>query len=1031
MKKFIFLISILFYSHCLLSAVNYPITSASASSQLWPVANVYDGNNTSVWSSNTNNASNNTESVSITINGSQNVNLIKLFPRYYNSLALGFPVDFNIYYWDNNGSNWVLAQSYTSFPTPNRNDSIILPLSTTVNTNAILISAGKLGLDDLGNYVFQMGEFGLAYDHEFECNFHFLGNTFVNSGGNVASNENEIRNVGSDGFDPNKFSNWNFEYRKPFIAANSGGNSNIYAPTLVKNGGAWNVFFGGWDGTTDFHDRISLTVTGDDFLTFGSHALVINSGIMDHVNNGSALKTGVNQWWLYYTTLPTGSGAKNKPCYATSANGLNFTPNAGNSNYSLTMTGYSPWANADVNGSNVMLNKNGTYHLYFDNFTTNLDGVHYAISTDGINFTYQNAALTENGRVCNDVKEFTFNNQNYYVMMAHANTSAVFYSVSNNLSSFPTTQTLTNNFNSNDQYITAVGIASDNNRCLGLLYGAGAVPTLDHNAIYAKWLQKKVIFSNQYIYWGIGESGYGPDRIRLYMDNTVETGKFLVYDTDGQTLLYKSPSVTMRGGDIWEYFEGTTIPTIIPSGATTFCQGGSVILDAGSGYSNYLWSNGITTQTNTITNSGNYSVIVTSGNLCSANSSVTAVTVNSNPSTPNINASGPTSFCQGNNVILDAGTGYTNYLWSDGVVTQTNTITSSGNYSVIVTNGSGCSATSSITTVTVHPPPNVACTPPSSSFCVGDSVQLTATGANSYYWTPSTGLSASAGNAVTASPIVTTTYTIIGVVALGCTNTTSITVVVNPLPTVTCTPASPAICIGDSVNLTANGASIYTWMPSTGLSTSTGSNVIATPIVTSTYILKGISSLGCTDTIAVTITINPLPPIPIITQSGSNLASSVVSGNQWYLNNSIIIGATSQNYPPTQSGNYSLVVIDSNGCSASSVVFNYTITSMDVSNRSGSEIVIYPNPNDGKFKISFGQSELVFVSRILKQGCLAEARVQHDIFIYNMLGEKVFQSSSLNRQTSNEIDLSASPKGIYFVKIYDGYENHSEKIIVQ
>jgi len=53
------------------------------------------------------------------------------------------------------------------------------------------------------------------------------------------------------------------------------------------------------------------------------------------------------------------------------------------------------------------------------------------------------------------------------------------------------------------------------------------------------------------------------------------------------------------------------------------------------------------------------------------------------------------------------------------------------------------------------------------------------------------------------------------------------------------------------------------------------------------------------------------------------------------------------------------------------------------------------------------------------------------IEIYNLIGEKIYNQSNLKQQTSNEIDLSKSQKGIYFVKIYDGIKMYSQKIIVQ
>ena len=83
----------------------------------------------------------------------------------------------------------------------------------------------------------------------------------------------------------------------------------------------------------------------------------------------------------------------------------------------------------------------------------------------------------------------------------------------------------------------------------------------------------------------------------------------------------------------------------------------------------------------------------------------------------------------------------------------------------------------------------------------------------------------------------------------------------------------------------------------------------------------------------------------------------------------------------------------------------------------GMSVMIYPNPTNGKFKIELKSPQLK------NNKC--------EIKIYNVLGVKVFQSSSLNGQTLNEIDLSASPKGIYFVQIYNGEKNYSEKIVVQ
>lgn len=528
------------------ASTDIPVTSVAASSQLWPASALDDSDSLTIWSSNVHSNINSTEWVAYWFNGFHNVNYIKVFPRYNATGALGFPVKFDIYW--SNGSSWVHSRSDTAFPTPLA-DWVILPLPATVNANGIQIVATQLGKDDVNNIVFQLGEVGAGYDTTLS-HFTWLGN-------NNTYQQNEIRSVGSGAFNPNKISNWNYDARNPIITANTGGNSNVYAPNVVSNGGAWNIYFGGWDGTTDGHDRISITVSNDNFLTFNPHALMISNGVMVHCNNETTMKQPDGSWLMYYTTLPS-SPQLNKPAYATSPDGVTWTPNAGNAGYLINMSGYPNWSLADVNGSNVIYYENGTYHLYFTDFSYATDGnafaVHHATSTDMINFTYTGDVLPE-GLVAQDVKKLTYNGASYYMMVLHLNGSFLKYSMGTSPVNFSASQQLLTNLNNNDKYITSAGWVVKDNRLYGVLYGAGAVSTLDHNAIHAKWLQKKVIFISDRngARWGDIERAYGPDRIWLYMNTNIETGHFYVYDSDGTTLLYTSPKITMRSGDIWNY----------------------------------------------------------------------------------------------------------------------------------------------------------------------------------------------------------------------------------------------------------------------------------------------------------------------------------------------------------------------------------------------------------------------------------------------------------------------------------------------
>ncbi|WP_421920181.1 hypothetical protein [Marinifilum sp.] len=132
------------------------------------------------------------------------------------------------------------------------------------------------------------------------------------------------------------------------------------------------------------------------------------------------------------------------------------------------------------------------------------------------------------------------------------------------------------------------------------------------------------------------------------------------------------------------------------------CAGGSITLDAGNTGSTYLWNTGASTQSIAVSTSGNYSVVVTDANGCSATDDVN-VTVHPNPT---VDLGMDQETCAGGSITLDAGNTGSTYLWNTGASTQSITVSTSGNYSVFVTDANGCSATDDVN-VTVHPNPTV------------------------------------------------------------------------------------------------------------------------------------------------------------------------------------------------------------------------------------------------------------------------------------------------------------------------------------
>ncbi|HYC91570.1 MAG TPA: PKD domain-containing protein, partial [Thermoanaerobaculia bacterium] len=357
-------------------------------------------------------------------------------------------------------------------------------------------------------------------------------------------------------------------------------------------------------------------------------------------------------------------------------------------------------------------------------------------------------------------------------------------------------------------------------------------------------------------------------------------------------------------------------PTITASGPLAFCEGGSVTLTAPES-SSYAWSTGATTRSITVNASGAYSVTVTNANGCSASSAPATVTVNALPSTPNITASGATTFCEGGSVTLTAPDGYA-YAWSTGATTQSITVNASGSYSVTITNANGCSASAS-TSVTVNPlpaTPTITASGPT-TFCEGGSVTLTAPAGYSYAWSNGATTQSITVNASGAYSVTITN-------ANGCSASASTSVTVNPLPsTPTITASGPTtFCEGGSVTLTAPAGYSYAW--SNGATTQS-----ITVNASGSYSVTVTNANGCSATSApTTVNANALPSTPTITANGpttfcegGSVTLTAPAGYSYAWSN----GATTQSITVNASGAYSVTVTNASGCSATSAPTTVTV----------------------------------------------------------------------------------------------------------
>lgn len=164
------------------------------------------------------------------------------------------------------------------------------------------------------------------------------------------------------------------------------------------------------------------------------------------------------------------------------------------------------------------------------------------------------------------------------------------------------------------------------------------------------------------------------------------------------------------------------------------------------------------------------------------------------------------------------------YAWNNPGTDTTETVSglSAGIYVVTVTDSSGCSTIDSIT-VTNDSLVNLAVDPPAPTLCAGDSVTLTASGAEIYSWNPAAGLNTANASVVIASPAFSITYTLTGSIA-ACSDSITVSVIVQPLPLSSFSVVPSSACEGTDVIITYTGASsplaTYNWNFNGGIITS-------------------------------------------------------------------------------------------------------------------------------------------------------------------------------------------------------------------
>jgi len=520
-----------------------------------------------------------------------------------------------------------------------------------------------------------------------------------------------------------------------------------------------------------------------------------------------------------------------------------------------------------------------------------------------------------------------------------------------------------------------------------------------------------VIFANA--------TGSGP---YTYIWSTGESTSSITISTLGPVTVTVTDNSGCSGIDTAIITTGNN-PIPIITGDSTLCAGSNGIICVSGSFANYMWSNGINNSCINIGTPGVYYVIVSDQNGCTGSATVT-VTQNPLP-VPVIG--GNTILCFPQTITLDAGAGYAAYEWNTSEVTQTITIASPGTFAVTVTDSNGCTGMADIT---VTPP--LAILSGDNTICSGNSTNLyiafNGTSPFTYSYTDGTvnyGPFTTNNNPeiINVTPGSIVMYSLTTFTDANCTGTFSGNATIylsSPQPVIT---GDSTLCQTQVTVLDAGpGYSAYLW--SNGNTTQTLSVSMF-----NTYTVTVSDSLGClgSDNIVV---ISQAPYLSTLSSSGplglcigdsvQLFAQSPMVFYQWYRNNVLIPGATTDDLWVSVQGKYKCQSLDTSGCAATSAEAKVSIVCFPPQPPGQKEgqlsdtpkiIQLYPNPSQGIFNYK------------IERNSTAMTQIQVTDLIGNVLMNAVLNGRE------GSFDLSTLASGIYLLQVSDGNSAQTLKLI--
>ena len=463
----------------------------------------------------------------------------------------------------------------------------------------------------------------------------------------------------------------------------------------------------------------------------------------------------------------------------------------------------------------------------------------------------------------------------------------------------------------------------------------------------------------------------------------------------------------------------TQLPQVNAGTDQSICEGSSIQL-SGTGTGTVSWSPGSGMNNSTIHNpvisplQTTVYAFTVSSNGCENSDSVLITVI----PLPQVNAGVDDTICAGESIQLN-GSGTGNVLWSPALTLNNNLILNpvampnQTTVYVLTIEENGCTNNDSVTIFVKQLPQVNAGT--DQSICEGFSTQLNGTGNGIVSWFPDSGMNNSAIINPVVSPYQTTIYTL-SIFSNGCENSDSVKITVIPLPDVQAGD-DKIVCFGESIQLSATGASNYSWSPAVYLNDENTANPVSLPLQTTEYTVTGILN-GCTNYDTIKVVVAPLPVInagndTIVPKETNYMLTGFPAGGSWSSDDGMLCSScTNYNMVITRDQPFYYHYIDSNGCENRDTVF------------------IYLNRicKDPYFPTAFSPNDDLLNDAFLPVFEDIHVVLEVEFIIYNKWGEQVFYTNKINEGWDGKTKNFPQMIGVYAYLYKYGCETDSKVI---